>query len=166
MKTVTIRPFTDSDVERIPELIGNQKVLDNLRDGIDLPYTMDHAKDFIHRVKDLNPILNFGIEYKGELVGTVGIVPQKNIHRMNAEIGYWLGEPYWGKGIMTQAIKLACDYAFSELKVKRVFAGTFDYNIGSYRALEKAGFELECVIKDGLFKRGQFFDERVYSIYG
>jgi ribosomal-protein-alanine N-acetyltransferase len=95
----------------------------------------------------------FAIEYKNELVGVIGFIPQDDIYRKNAELGYWLGEPYWNKGIMTQAITLAVDYAFTELNIVRIFAHVFDRNIPSQKVLAKAGFNLDYIAKKAVIKK-------------
>lgn len=159
---IEIRKYKESDAKIIVPLIGNPNVYTRLRDGIPVPYKVEDALGFIRNSKDL-PV--FAICLDGQAIGTIGLTFQENIHRLNAELGYWLGEQYWGQGIMTEAIKLISDYAFENLEIERIFACVMDINIGSQRALLKAGFELENVIKRGTIKNGELHDEHRYSIY-
>jgi RimJ/RimL family protein N-acetyltransferase len=112
----------------------------------------------------LKPVQLFAIEYNGVHVGNVGVHPMDDVYCKSAEIGYFLGEEYWNKGIMSRAVKLAVDYAFAELDVVRIFTGIFDYNTASGRVLEKCGFRKEAVFEKAVFKNGNFYDEIRYAI--
>lgn len=104
------------------------------------------------------------VEYEGALAGVVGLVPQTDVYRISAEIGYWLGESFWGKGIMTEAVKRMVDYGFNHLNLVRIFTGVFDFNKGSQRVLEKAGFQLECIFRKALIKNGVVCDEYRFAV--
>jgi ribosomal-protein-alanine N-acetyltransferase len=97
-------------------------------------------------------------------VGSIGVFVKDDVYRKSAEIGYWLGEPYWGRGIMTDAIRQMCRMAFERFDIVRIFAEPFAYNAGSMRALEKAGFTLEGVHRMSVFKNGQFYDSCTYAL--
>src|SRR4051794_20967157 len=104
--SIKLRPLQKADKTQIALLLNNKKICDNLRDLIPFPYTDKDAVFFINSVKDGSPVTIFGIEYKQELCGVIGIIPQKDVYSKSAEIGYWLGEPFWNKGIMSAAINM------------------------------------------------------------
>ena len=145
---VILRKLTLKDKERLALLANNRKVSDNLRDYFPHPYTAQDAQDFIKLVKNENPTTTFAIEYRGQLCGIISLVRQTDVYRLTAEIGYWIGEPFWNKGIATQAVQLITRYGTSALGLARIHAGIFEYNKASMRVLEKCGYS-----KDGVFKR-------------
>mgnify|MGYP000953376043 CR=1 FL=1 len=100
----------------------------------------------------------------GEVVGSIALFIKDDVYCKSAEIAYWLGEPFWGMGIMSQAIKQLCDAAFEEYDIARIFAEPYAHNTSSRRALEKAGFVLEGVMKKGIYKDGRFFDYCMYAL--
>ena len=100
----------------------------------------------------------------GKAAGGIGIHPQEDIYCKNAEMGYWLAEPYWGKGIITKAVLQMIDYAFANFDISRIYARPFGTNIGSQKVLEKAGFKLEARIEGSLFKKGEYLDELIYAV--
>ena len=163
-QNLKLRPFYDSDSNRLAELCNNKSIWDNLRDFIPFPYTEKDAIDFIAFCQPENPESTFAIEYNGEFAGTIGLVLQKDVYRFSSEIGYWVGEPYWGKGIATEAVKLISDYGLSTLGLIRIYAGVFGFNHASMRVLEKAGFRLECIFEKAVFKNGNFCSEHRYSL--
>jgi [ribosomal protein S5]-alanine N-acetyltransferase len=160
---VTLRPFTMDDRFRLAELANNEKVWINLRDRFPHPYTVNDAEQFLEMAIGIDPPRVFAIEYKGEYVGNIGLENRDDIYRFSAEIGYFLGEPYWNKGIMPRAVNLICEYGFRELDLIRIDTGVFDFNIPSQRVLEKCGFEKEAVFKSSVFKNGRICDEVRYA---
>ena len=161
---VTLRPLRLEDKERLVELGNNSKISDNLTDDFPNPYTIEAADKFLtNAIKD-QPIRRFAIEENGIYVGNCALHPSYDIYRFNAELGYFVGEPYWGRGIATKAIKLLCDYGLSELNIHRIYAGVFAYNPASEKVLKKCGFEFEGVFKKGLYKNGAFHDEIRYAL--
>ncbi|MCB0473179.1 MAG: GNAT family N-acetyltransferase, partial [Flavobacteriaceae bacterium] len=122
------------------------------------------GKAFITMATKADPIHIFAIEVEGKAVGGIGIHPQSDIMKKNAELGYWLGEPYWGKGIITRAIRQMVDFAFKTYDITRVYARPYGTNIGSQKVLEKNGFKLEARIEKNIFKNGEFLDELIYAI--
>jgi RimJ/RimL family protein N-acetyltransferase len=163
-KNVKIRQFISNDISKLAELCNNKNIWDNLRDFIPFPYTEKDAQGFIDFCSKENPVVTFAIDLNENLVGCIGLVPQNDIYRLSAEIGYWIGEPYWGFGIATQAVRLIVDYGFKKLNLIRIFTGVFDYNVPSQRVLEKAGFKKEGVFEKSIIKNGQIHDEYRYSI--
>ena len=163
-KELVLRQFKDSDSKRIAELCNNRKIWDNVRDFLPFPYTEKDAVDFINSCKSEIPPVTFVIEFDRELAGCIGFVPQKDIYRLSAEIGYWIGDPYWGRGIATKAVKLLAGYGFKNLDLVRIYSGVFDYNLASQRVLEKAGFKLEGIFEKSVIKNGIIRDEYRYAL--
>ncbi len=158
----SIRPLELSDKSALAKLANNKKVWDNLRDHIPFPYSEDDAEVFINLSKNDNPTQNFGITYKGEICGVIGLVAQKDVYRKSAEIGYWVGEPYWGKGIATKAVGLITAYGFDKLHLVRIYAGVFEFNVASMTVLEKNEYINEGVFKNAIFKNGKMYNEHRY----
>lgn len=144
---------------------NNKKISDNLRDRFPHPYTLEDAEWFINFVLAVdNPITHFVIEVDEEAAGIISLTPDVDVYRLNAEMGYWLAERYWGKGIMTAVIKETVQFAFSNLKIRRIYATPFSTSIGSVKVLEKAGFIREACIEKGLIKNNKLTDYYIYSI--
>jgi RimJ/RimL family protein N-acetyltransferase len=160
---IKLRQFKISDSTRMVELANNKNISRNLRDGFPHPYTLEHAREFIARCMALQPPTLFAIEYKGEYVGNIGLVKGNDVYRKSAEVGYFIGEQYWNKGIATVALNLACEYGFSKLDVVRIHAGVYEHNLASQRVLEKAGFVREGVFKMAVFKMDQYWNEVRYG---
>jgi ribosomal-protein-alanine N-acetyltransferase len=161
---IMLREFRDSDIEELAELCNNKKVWDNLRDYIPFPYTENDAKEFINFCKNESPQQTFAIEFNEKFVGCIGLVKQPDIYKLTAEIGYWIGEPYWGKGIATKAVRLITDYGFNKLELVRIYTGVVDYNKASQRVLEKSGFIMDCIFEKSIFKNNQIYDEYRYGL--
>ena len=162
MESVKLRRLKPEDRSVLAQLANSKKVWDNVRDHLPHPYTEADADFFINLVKDEDPFQNFGIAYEEELCGVIGVMPQPDIYRKSAELGYWIGEPYWGKGIATTTVRLITDYAFNVFDMHRVYAGVFEYNVGSMRVLEKNGYQKEGVFKQAVIKNGAYWDEHRY----
>ena len=162
-KNITLRSLTNDDKETLAQFANNKKVWDNVRDILPHPYTMDDAVFFINLTKQENPQVSFAIEYDGAFCGMIGLKPQQDVYIRTAEIGYWLGEPFWNKGIITASVKLITDYGFNELKFIRIHTGIFEYNQSSMRVLEKNGYTKDGVFKKSIFKNGKIWDEHRYS---
>jgi len=157
---ILLRKLQLSDKETVARLANNKKVWDNLRDYIPFPYSEQDAIDFILHIADEDPQFTFGISYKEELCGVIGLVPEKDAHLKTTEIGYWIGEPFWGKGITTHAVKCVVKYAFDVLDFQLITAGIFEYNTTSMRVLEKNGFTRKKILKKAVLKNGRRIDER------
>lgn len=135
----------------------------NLRDAFPHPYSLQDAETFLSRVIDAIPRTIFAIATETQAIGSIGLMPGKDVHRFTAEIGYWLAEPFWGNGIMTQAVKSLTAYALLELKLHRIFAEPYTTNPASARVLEKAGFIREGLLRSNVFKDGKILDQFLYS---
>lgn len=162
-RDVILRRHRHSDIQKMAELADNENVSVNLRDAFPHPYTLRDAENFIDNCLQQEPPTTFAIEYMGEYAGNIGIAPGHDVYRKSGEIGYFLGEPYWNKGIMTQAVGLIVAYGFKELGLSRIHTGIFEYNKASMRVLEKCGFELEGIFKKAVYKNGLFWDEYRYA---
>ena len=161
-----IRKWKLSDADDLASALNNEKVLNYLRDGLPYPYTQKDAQHYINSILSSNPNETFAyaIDVDGKAVGSIGAFRQGNIHFRTAELGYYLAEEYWGKGIMTQAVKQLCQKLFAETDILRIFAEPFAYNIGSRRVLEKAGFQLEGILKRNAVKNGRVLDMAMYAL--
>lgn len=161
-----LRHWRIEDAKDIAETLNNRKVLDNLRDGIPFPYTVEDAEEFIAAMNAADPTVTFpfAITIDDKAIGSIGAFRQNNIHSRTAEIGYYLGEPYWGKGYGTSAVTQLCEYIFQHTDIIRLYAETFADNIGSCRILEKCGFELEGILRKNAVKNGVVMDMKMYSI--
>ena len=162
---VTLRKFRRIDKYRMAEIANNEKIAVNLRDAFPYPYSVEDAQKFISMCLRHKPYQVFAIEFEGEYVGNIGLHRQDDVYRKTAELGYFIGEPYWNRGITTRAVKLICGYGFRELDVIKIFSGVFEYNIPSQRVLEKCGFTREAVLKDAVFKNDGIWDEYRYAKY-
>lgn len=160
---IILRLLTDDDASALALLADNKKIWDNVRDILPHPYTIDDAIFFINLTKQENPQMSFAIEYEGKFCGMIGLVAQQDVYRRTAEIGYWLGEPFWGKGIATEATGLITDYGFNELGFVRIHTGIFEHNIGSMKVLEKNGYKKDGVFEKNIIKNGKMIDEYRYS---
>lgn len=161
----TIRPWRLSDAADLARALNNKKVLDNLRDGVPYPYTEKDAIQYINTmlVADKNSVFAFTITLANKAIGSIGVFRGSNIHFRTAEIGYYLAEDYWNRGFMTDVLRQVCSYVFDNTDILRIFATPFAYNIGSCRALEKAGFSLEGVLSKNAVKNGTVHDMKLYA---
>ena len=159
-----LRKWKMTDLDSLVKYANNPRIAANLTDAFPYPYTEDNGKSFIEMANDANPTFIFCIDVDGEAVGAIGLHIQGDIHVKNMELGYWLAEPFWGKGIMTEAIKEMVEYGFKTWDITRIYARPFGRNIGSQTALERAGFTLEARFEKTLYKNHQFEDELVYAI--
>ena len=160
----TLRPFIQNDIDSLVKYANNMKIAKFMTDQFPHPYSVDKGKAFIAFATNNTPVHILAISIDDQAVGGIGIHPQSDIHSQNAELGYWLGEPYWGQGIVTNAIRIMVDYGFKNFNINRIFARPFGSNLPSQRVLEKNGFILEARFHQTILKNGQFEDELVYAI--
>lgn len=159
----TLRPWHASDKEALLKHANNYKVWQHLRDRFPHPYTEADAIWWLQHTSNQQLQTQFAIDVKGDAVGGIGLELQQDIARVSAELGYWLGEAYWGQGIMTAAIKEITAWAIPALSLSRIFALPFIYNEGSVRALEKAGYQQEGILKRSAIKEGSIVDQFMYA---
>lgn len=160
----SIRPFIPGDEPSIVEQANNRKIWIQLRDLFPHPYLMEHAVEWIRSTLSMDPLTQFAIDINGRAVGGIGIVLKDDIYRRSGEIGYWLGEKFWGRGIMTQAVSAVSDWAFSSFDICRLYAGVFEGNNASMRVLEKAGYRLEARHEKAVIKDSRTMDEIIYAM--
>lgn len=159
-----VRNWKESDAEALAKYANNKKIEANLRDGFPFPYTSEDANKFISFVQAADPVTIFAIEVEGEAIGSIGYFPKDNIYKFNAEIGYWIGEPFWGRGIIPEVLRVMTEYIFETTRFTRIYAEVFGKNAASARALEKAGFKKEAIIRQNIFKNSVIDDTLIYSI--
>ena len=158
-----LRPWTIADVPSLARYANNPNVSRTLRDVFPYPYTEADAERFIRRHHDENPVVSFAVASSLESIGGIGIHLQQDVHRRSAEIGYWLGEPFWNQGIMSRALSTVTDYAFSAFDIMRMYALVFEGNEASCRVLEKAGYILEGRLRKSVTKDGITIDSFMYA---
>jgi len=160
---VSLRKLETEDALCISELANNKKIACNLRDRFPNPYTLNDAINFLEIMKDEQKLINFAICYKGDFVGIIGLIPQDDIYRFSAEMGYWVGETFWNKGIASDAVSQIIEYAKNSSPLIRIYASAFDYNIASQMVLMKNGFDFDCIAIKAVYKEGRIIDEYRYS---
>jgi ribosomal-protein-alanine N-acetyltransferase len=160
----TLRSWTLKDAVGLPEYANNFKIARFMMDRFPHPYTIEDAKAFISLAIKDDPVTLFAIDINGRAAGGIGIHPQPDVYKKNAELGYWLAEPYWRQGIISSAIRQIVHYTFGNFAVDRIFARPFGTNLPSQRVLEKIGFTLEGRFEKTIFKHGEYLDELVYAI--
>ena len=160
----TLRPWRAEDADALVKYANNANVARQLRDRFPHPYTLRDAKAFIHACSSVRPHLSFAIVVGGEAVGGIGISPGSDVERFSAEIGYWLGEPFWGRGITADAVRLMSAYAFETCGLLRLFALPFADNRQSTRVLEKAGYTREAILRSSAVKGGVVRDQALYAL--
>jgi RimJ/RimL family protein N-acetyltransferase len=161
---VTLRAWRPSDAASLARHANNQKVASQLRDRFPHPYTIADARQFIQSVAGARPTMLFAMIVDGEAVGGIGFFPGADVERFSAEIGYWLAEPYWGRGITVDAIRLLSAYAFETCNMLRLFALPFADNARSIRVLEKAGYTREALLRSSSVKYGKVRDQCLYAL--
>lgn len=160
---IGLRPYEVGDEEAIAANGNNKRVWQTLTDDFPYPYSIFDAENWIAYNSNLYPHQNLAIIVDGEVVGGVGLIPRTGIFRFSAEVGYWLGEGYWGKGIATEALKQFIPYCFQHFELNRLEARVFDNNPASNRVLEKNGFQFEGIQKHACYKSGTFYDIHLFA---
>ncbi len=159
-----LRPWHANDLKDLVHFANNPRIANNLTDAFPHPYTEKHGVDFIKMAANDRPTLIFAIEVDGKAAGGIGLHQQTDLHIKNMELGYWLADIHWGKGIMSAAVREMADYGFKTFKINRIYARPFGTNQGSQRVLQKAGFTLEGTFEKALYKNGEYIDELIYAI--
>ncbi len=158
-----IRSWRTTDVKPLSKYANNKKIWLNLRDAFPHPYTPADAEAFIKSAGSKDPETFFAITREDEVIGSIGYKLNTDVERVSTEIGYWLGEQFWGKGIMTEVVCALTRYAIEQHQLTRVYAMPFEWSHGSCRVLEKAGFELECRMRKSAIKEGKIIDQFLYA---
>jgi RimJ/RimL family protein N-acetyltransferase len=158
-----LRPFREGDQASLVRYASNRTIWLNLRDRFPHPYTERDADAWIRQVAGQDPPTQCAVEVGGEAVGGIGVTLQEDVHRRSAEIGYWLGEPFWGRGIMSEAVPAFTAYSFETFNLCRIYATVFEWNPSSARILEKAGYTLEGRLRRSVTKDGRTIDQFLYA---
>jgi [ribosomal protein S5]-alanine N-acetyltransferase len=158
-----VRTWRKSDAAPIARHANDREVWLNLRDLFPHPYNTSHAVAYIRSVTAQTPPSSFVIVVADEPVGGIALRLGEDIERCSAEIGYWLGRAYWGRGIMTAAVGAVTAYGFASLDLLRVFALPFTDNAASVRVLEKAGYVREGLLRSSAIKAGKVRDQYLYA---
>lgn len=159
-----LRIWTLADVPSLAKYANNRNIWRNLRDGFPNPYTEDDAKAYIDLVSKRGVEHEWAIASSAEAIGGISLRFQADVHRKSAEIGYWLAEPFWNRGIMTRAVGTLLEFAFASFDLVRVYAAIFEWNPPSMRVLEKNGFTLEGRLRKSVFKDGRLIDSLMYGL--
>jgi [ribosomal protein S5]-alanine N-acetyltransferase len=158
-----VRSWEIGDAASLVAHANNHKIAINLRDRFPHPYTVHDARTFIRAMRKADPETVFAIQVEGAAVGSIGFLLQQDVDRMSSEIGYWLGEPFWGRGIVTEALAAVTSYAIERHGLTRLFAVPFAANLASCRVLEKAGYVLEARLRRSAIKNGEIVDQLQYA---
>ncbi len=159
-----LRGWKVDDAGSLQKHGDNTAISDFLLDRFPSPYTMEDAIHWIKSMKYQQPFINFAIDIDGFVVGVIGLELKEDVYRKTALLGYWIGESFWGRGIIPKAIKLITDYAFANLDIVRIQAGVLSNNPKSIRVMEKAGFTKEGELKKAILKKGIILDEYIYAL--
>lgn len=162
---ISIRKWRLEDAAELAEMLNNRHILDNLRDGLPYPYTVKDGEEYITAMlsADDTKTFAFAITADDALAGSIGVFRGDNIHCRTAEMGYYVAEPYWGKGVATEAVRKTCGHILENTDIIRIFAEPFAFNIASCRVLEKSGFQLEGLLRQNAVKNGKIVDMKLYS---
>ena len=163
LKTCAVRSWRTSDAESLLRHANNRNIWLNLRDAFPHPYTKHDARAYIRSMRERTPETTFAIAVDDEAVGSIGFVLRTDVERVSAEIGYWLAEPFWGRGITTEALAALTKYAIDTHALTRIYALPFAWNLASCRVLEKAGYTLEARLRRSAIKDGQITDQMQYA---
>jgi len=158
---INLRPFISADAPALLQLLNNTNVTRYLSSRLPTPYTAEDAQWWINTGSKVGTIR--AIEVEQAFIGCVGAEPGIFEQAHAAEIGYWIGEPYWGRGYVSQALAEMTECLFAQDGITRLFAPVFDPNLASMRVLEKCGYQREGIARKGAFKNGQYYDKHIFS---
>jgi ribosomal-protein-alanine N-acetyltransferase len=163
LTNLSLRAWRLGDEHSLAAHADDYDIWINVTDRFPHPYTVQDAQDWILSSMKNDQLRDFAIVVNGQPVGGIGFLTQKDVFRRSAEIGYWLGKNYWGKGLMTQALSAVTQYAFDNFEICRIYAGVFAWNPASARVLEKSGYEFEARLKNAITKDGKTTDQLLYA---
>lgn len=158
-----IRDWRIDDATSIAKYANNRKIWKNLRDGFPYPYLISDAENFISKIAQQDPRTAFAIANDKKAIGSIGLRLGEDVHRFTAEMGYWLAEPFWNKGIMSEVVSRFAGFVFEKFELNRIFAEPYTSNPASARVLAKAGFVLEGTMRASVFKDGKILDQFLYA---
>ena len=163
LDTCVIRSLRTGDAATLARNANNRRIWRNLRDSFPHPYSLDDARQFIARIKDQPHETVFAVEVDSQAVGSIGVRLKEDVERVTGELGYWLGEPFWGRGLMTDVVRAFTRFALREFALRRLEAWVYEWNPASARVLEKAGYRLEGTLRRSAIKEGQEIDRQLYA---
>jgi RimJ/RimL family protein N-acetyltransferase len=158
MSNVVLRPWRREDAQQLASIANNKNVWNAVRDSFPSPYTVMDAMQWIEKERAANPLVNFAIVCNGQIAGSMGIILSDDVYRTSVEVGYFIGEPFWGKGIATQALQQLLQYIPAQFNVVRIVARVYEYNKASMKVLQKCGFYLEGIQRKAAIKNKQLVD--------
>lgn len=159
MIDIVLRPWQKQDAQALASIANNRNIWNNMRDFFPSPYTVTDALQWITKSATEKPVQHFAIVWQQKIVGGCGCTLKEDVYRKNIEIGYYIGEPYWGNGIATEACRLLCSYISEQMEMNRIEAYTFQNNKASMRVLQKNGFILETIKRKSVFKNNELLDQ-------
>jgi [ribosomal protein S5]-alanine N-acetyltransferase len=159
---VQLRRWKKEDCTPLAAIANNRRIWLNVRDRFPHPYTIKDALNWIDHTSQQDPVQNLAILYNGQIAGSVGVVVRDDVYRKTMEVGYFVGEPFWGKGVATNAVGLLIDYIRQRFDVIRLYAEVFETNKASMRVLEKNGFYLECIRQKAVIKDNVIMNDHVW----
>jgi len=159
-----LRLFQPEDKSILAMLANNKNIWNNLTNKMPHPYQESDAVAFIEKAISVEPPTILVMEWKGIFSGVIGLHPQSDVYTGIAEMGYWVGEPYWGNGIASRAVALMLNYGFETLGYRRIYAAVYDYNPTSMRVLLKNGFQKEGIFRKAVIKNGRIWDEHRFAV--
>jgi len=162
MTKISLHTWRREDAQQLAAIANNRNIWKNLRDRLPSPYTVMDALQWIGHCSTEKPAVNFAIVCNGMVTGSIGCMLKDDVYRKNVEIGYFIGEPYWGKGIATEAVRLLLDYTIRQFEPARIYAEVFETNKASMRVLQKNGFYLEGIRRKAVFKNNTLMDDYVW----
>lgn len=159
-----VRSYTHSDISSLVKYANNYNISRWLKDSFPFPYTEEEAVVWLATCSSQQPETCFAIADSNELIGGIGFHIREDVFRFNAEIGYWLGEPFWGKNIVSRAVKEMTHFIFTNFNINRIYANVFDGNPASAKVLTKCGYRREAVLIKSVFKENKFIDQHIYAL--
>lgn len=161
----TVRDWRPEDASSLARHANDRRIWLNMRDAFPHPYTIADAVAFLAFVADMQPRSYFAIARGDQAIGGIGYTLRSDVERISAEIGYWLGTAFWGRGIMTAALGAVTAYAFREHpELRRIYAVPYAGSAASVRVLEKVGYRCEGRMRQSAIKDGQIIDQLLYAI--
>ena len=158
-----VRSYRSDDAASLASHANNRKIWLNLRDRFPHPFHEHDGAAYIADVLARPHPTSFAIVVDGAAVGGISLRVGSDIERFSAELGYWIGEPFWGRGIVSDAVAAITEFAFRDLALARIFAVPFAHNTASHRVLEKAGYQCEGILRASAVKDGRLLDEHLYA---
>ena len=159
-----VRDWRRDDKPSLLRFANNRKIWRNVMDRFPHPYTDAHADTWFAFLEGMAEPTHWAIELQGQAVGAIGVDPLKGMHARTGHFGYWLGEPYWGQGVMSAAVGKVAPYALARFGLARLESPVFEWNPASMRVLEKTGFVREAILRSSIVKDGQLIDQVLYAL--